>query len=351
MEKACDYLLIGQGLAGTSLAVHLLELGADVRIMDDRRRESSSRVAAGLYNPVTGRKMVKTWMADSLFPYLEEYYRHTERMTKASFLHSRPIYRPFLSVEEQNEWMGKSASADFEPYVAKVHTTSFLSGIEDPFGGVLLRQCGYLDIPAYLDAMGDWFDQQGILIRETLKPEDLVFEDGWIRTGSLRARKIIFCDGTSAVSNTFFNWLPFRPVKGELLEVSLDAELPVIVNRGVFVLQVAPGSYRVGSTYNNRDTDWQPTQDGKAYLLDKLNSLVHGTPQVISHYAGVRPATADRRPVMGMHPDHETIGLFNGLGTKGVSLSPWFGKHLSAHLVYEKPLSGDVNISRYFSLY
>lgn len=351
MRKAFEYLLIGQGLAGTSLAVHLQDLGASVAVMDDGRDQSSSRVAAGLYNPVTGRKMVKTWMADLLFPYLVDYYKRMEKLTGKEFLHERPIYRPFISVEEQNEWMGKSASPEFASFVEDVYQKKNIAGVQDPFGGVLLKQSGFLNIPAYLDAMQDYFRQQDTFIKETFRPEKLELTSEEAQYGEIRAKKVIFCEGTFGAANTFFGWLPFRPVKGELLEVSMDTTFPAIINRGVFVLEIRKGVFRTGSTYDNHHPDWLPSDKGRAQILEKLEQLLDNRPEVLRHYAGVRPATADRRPIAGWHPEHRTIGLFNGLGTKGVTLSPWFGKHLAGHFHEEKPLLGDVNISRYFSLY
>ncbi len=351
MKKACEYLLIGQGLAGSSLAMHLLDRGASVLMLDDQRPESSSRVAAGLFNPVTGRNMVKTWMADSLFPYLKTFYCRMEGLTGASFLHQKPIYRPFVSIEEQNEWMGKSADSDFQPYLDSVRKENFMEGVHDPYGGILLKESGYLDIPVYLEAMAQMFREQGILYKETLENASVELSEDSVTMAGITAKKIIFCDGTSAVSNTFFDWLPFRPVKGEIIEVAMDARFPAIVNRGVFVVTLEEGVFRVGSTYNNRELDWEPSEEGQSYLINRLSQLVEATPRIIRHYAGIRPATADRRPIIGLHPEYETIGLFNGLGTKGVSLAPWFGKHLAAYLTDGNALLEDVNISRYFSLY
>lgn len=45
---------------------------------------------------------------------------------------------------------------------------------------------------------------------------------------------------------------------------------------------------------------------------------------VVEHKAGVRPSVSDRRPVLGPCKDYEQLVVFNGLGTKGVSLAPFF---------------------------
>ena len=62
-----DFIIVGQGIAGTVLADHLMAVGKNVLVFDEPSLSNSSRVAGGLYNPITGRKMVKTWLADELF--------------------------------------------------------------------------------------------------------------------------------------------------------------------------------------------------------------------------------------------------------------------------------------------
>ena len=68
-----DFLLIGQGLAGSALGYRLKKAGKKIKLIDLPSENKSSRVAAGLYNPVTGRKMVKTWNADLLSPEIQPF--------------------------------------------------------------------------------------------------------------------------------------------------------------------------------------------------------------------------------------------------------------------------------------
>ena len=152
-------------------------------------------------------------------------------------------------------------------------------------------------------------------------------------------------------SNNFFSWLPLKLVKGEMLELELQEPLAYIVNRGVFVLPVTNSYCRVGSTFDNHDLSWEVTDRAKTQLLNKLDKLIRIPYRVIGHSAGVRPASLDRRPFIGLHPEHEPLGVFNGLGTKGVSLSPYFAQEFFEFLELGKPLIKHVEISRYFSLY
>ncbi|MEM1405196.1 MAG: FAD-dependent oxidoreductase [Bacteroidota bacterium] len=350
MKQQVDYIIVGSGLAGTALACALLDRGRQVRIFNDRQLYSSTKVAAGLYNPITGRKMVKTWKADAIFPALIVYYQKLEALTQAKFLNESRIYRPFISFEEQNEWMGKSAQSGYVDYIHKVRISSFNSGINDPYGGMELKMSGFLDTEAFHKAMRQFFQLKGVLIQDKFDFRDIQFVSDKAVYRDITASKIIFCDGTYASSNPFFNWLPFSPVKGEVLTVESDLDTDLIVNRGVFCVPLGGGKFRVGSNYDNNDLTWTPTEKGKQQIEQRLKALINTPFTTVYQKAGVRPATKDRRPYIGLYPSNETIGIFNGLGTKGVSLSPYFGEHFASFLEGETELDNEVNISRYFSL-
>ncbi len=351
MEKKADYIIVGQGLAGTCLAVVLMRRSRRVVIIDPNEAVTSSRVAAGLYNPVTGRKMVKTWMADRLFPYLTDFYTDLEELTGAKFLNTTGIYRPFISLEEQNEWMGKSASEEFRQYIRKVHCQSRSERINDPFGGLELAQAGYLKVATFLGAMHDHFRAREMLRAGNFVFDRLIIHQNTVEYEGITAKRIIFCDGSSWEHNTYFNWLPFRPVKGEVLEIKCDLEVNFIVNRGVFCVPLSKNMFRVGSNYDNNDHSWTPTERAKAEIEEKLRALINVPFETVYQKAGVRPSSKDRRPYIGLHPANEALGVFNGLGTKGVSLAPFFGEHFACYLEDGKELYKEVNISRYFSLY
>ena len=51
-DTQIDTLILGQGLAGSLLAWHLIGGGQKVRVIDDAHRSSASKVAAGLINPL-----------------------------------------------------------------------------------------------------------------------------------------------------------------------------------------------------------------------------------------------------------------------------------------------------------
>lgn len=81
-----DFIIAGQGLAGSLLAWFLLKQGSTILVVDDGFQASSSRVAAGIIHPITGRRLVKTWQADTLIPFAFNCYREMESTLDSKFL-------------------------------------------------------------------------------------------------------------------------------------------------------------------------------------------------------------------------------------------------------------------------
>lgn len=320
-------------------------------VIDNPSAPSSSRVAAGIYNPVTGRKMVKSWNADKLFPFLHHYYPDLEEETGARFFYPKTIYRPFLSVEEQNEWMAKSSYPEYTDFIEAPYTTSFSAAIHDPYGGLALKQCGYVDIPRLLSAFRQTLVAHRAYTASDFDEKKLKIKHSGVQYENLTAGKLIFCDGYSGTRNKYFDWLPFKPVKGEILTIRTAEEFDVIFNRGVFILPLGGGICRVGATYEWKDLSPTLTTKGKNMLVEKLNALFKCSYSITGQQTGVRPATKDRRPYIGVHPEHKPLVIFNGLGAKGVSLAPYYAARLIDFLESGRQLEEEVNISRHFSLY
>jgi glycine oxidase len=347
-----DYIIVGQGIAGTLLSYFLLQRQKKVLVMNKVIESSSSRVAAGIFNPVTGKKMQKTWRADDIFPFLHQTYLDLEKLLHTRFFYPVNIYRPFLNNTEKNEWMGLSSDEGFYQYIENIYDQSeYGQYIYDKFGGLELKMSGYVDVKTLLDQYAQFLRSSGCYLESVFIEEDLNIEDEYVEYQGNRARKMIFCEGPQAHDNYLFRWLPFGLVKGEVLQVKCEQEPPLIFNRGIFVLPTHDGTCKVGATYEWNDLSSVPTQKGLETLKGKLKELYRLPFEVVGHEAGVRPSAKDRRPFLGLHPKYKTIGIFNGLGTKGISLAPFFAKHFCDFLENDTDLDSEVNINRYIPLY
>jgi len=339
-------LVIGQGIAGSLLAWRLLEAGQSVMVIDDAQPGSSSKVAAGLYNPITGRQMVKTWMADELFPTLPQFYDDLEESLKTKFHYLLPIYRPFHSVEEQNDWQSKAANSEYEIYINKLLTDSLgLDHLTDDYGGIKLNFSGFIDLPEMLESFRAYFRSKNMLIEKAFEYSKLDIGELGCKYENFTSDRIIFCEGIDVSLNPFWSHLKFKPVKGEILNIKCDLPQNLIVNRGVFIIP-RNGYFRVGSTYEHKVLDSQPTKRAKEYLEQKFLLNYKGKYEIVGHLAGIRPATFDRKPFIGFHKKYKNVGIFNGFGTKGVSLAPYFSKMMIEHLINNSEILNEVDANR-----
>ncbi|NIJ54864.1 NAD(P)/FAD-dependent oxidoreductase [Dyadobacter arcticus] len=352
-EVDYDYLIIGQGLAGTSIAFHLLNLGKRFLIVGDSSLPSSSKVAAGIFNPLTGKKLVKTWLADDLFPYARKFYSDLETKLDTRFLHEVSIYRPFRSIEEQNTYLAQSADPVIAPYVsANPDLVDVSVYIRAAYGGLEVVQSGWVDLPVLLEKSKTYFSDKGQFKDEKFESNDLQIEKDHIVWKQLKFSNVIFCQGFMALENRFFDWLPFAPVKGQILDIVTEKPIKqYIINQGIFMLPISEFVMRIGATYSWDPLDWNATSEATDELNAKLKLLIKSQYSVESAMAGIRPSVQDRRPLIGVHPEYGNVSIFNGLGTKGVTLAPFFANELVQHLETGKELNSLVNINRYYSLY
>ncbi len=351
-----DYLIVGQGLAGSTLAWALLQAGKSVLLMDKYEFQSSSKVAAGIYNPVTGRKFVKTWLADIIFPFLENYYQQLEKSLQAHFFHPLHSYRPFPNANIQRYFAEPETHENFRYFGTVVSDLPMYKNVvANELGGIVTQHSGWVDLPVLLEAFRRYFQANNLLLSDSFDWAACQLADNTYITATqtIHFEKVIFCEGFLAHQNPWFNWLPFSPVKGEVLTVRFEEKVTLqhIINQGAFVVPLTNDTARLGATYSWHQLDWTPTPTAQEELIDKYKKLMKPRISVLNHLAGVRPATKDRRPFLGLHPTYGQAGIFNGLGSKGVSLAPYFAQHFVDFLVNQKELDPEVNINRFTSLY
>lgn len=347
-----DFLIIGQGLAGSLVGYELLKAGVSIDIVDDPYDSSSSKVAAGIFNPITGKRKVKTWLADDLFSLLPEYYGQLEQELNTTFLHSRPIYKPFHDAGDQNDLMSKSTSSELGDYI-DVHPDNleYSSFVNNKYGAIDILKGGNVELKPLIEGMKNFFTQENCYLNKKVNFGDLEVLDESIQFNSKSYRNVIFCDGYKATKNPLFHWLPFSVTLGQILLVEIpDFPQHKIVNKGFFILPKGDQKFIVGSSYELTDEEGI-TEKGKGQILKKLNDLIKVPYEVLDQYAGIRPTVRDRRPFIGTHPEYRNVHIFNGLGTKGVSLAPYFVKQFKKYLLESEKLDKEVNIERYFSLF
>jgi hypothetical protein len=306
-------------------------------------------VAAGMYNPIVFKRLTKSWMADKLITAANEIYRQLEELLQEKINNPIDIIRLFSSIEQQNDWFIKSGEVGFDKYLSNSKTELLTqNNIPDNFGYGTVKNSGWIDTNNLLSKY-----QNHLLKNELLLPSDFDYNeldvfDNKVTYKEFSASNIIFCEGNQISKNPYFNYLPLKPTKGELLTIEIkNLNIDKVVNKGFFILPIGGNKFKVGATYNWKDLTDKNTEEGKQELIDKIKSVLPHEFKIIEHKAGIRPTVIDRRPLIGEHPEHKNMFVFNGMGTKGVMIAPYYAKQFTEHLIENSLIDKEVNINRF----
>lgn len=338
-------IIVGGGVAGICLAHQLEAQDIDFKIIT-RKENFSSKIAAGMINPIVFRKMLKSWKADDLIPYLQDFYRKIESKIASQFFFSTPIRRLFSTPEEKLLWEEKRATdSSYHKYLSPPFSNSpDYTSAENGNGFVTCG--GYISSVKFVEDNQAYFLKSGKLIYENFDYDKIDTEQKTYKNESFDY--LFFAEGYKGTLNPFFNYLPLNHTKGEILEITSDEiNEDEILNRKCFVLPMRNKQYRLGATFDWNTEDLTPTEEKKQELIDKYNLISSAKIEVIGHQTGIRPTVPDRRPLLGQHPKYPFLVIFNGLGTKGYMLAPYFSEHLISHVLENKSLEKELDISRW----
>lgn len=342
-----DYLIVGCGLAGISFAETLFREGKSFTVIADQS-QNSSLVAAGIYNPVIVKRLSMPANADEHMAFIKPFYAEIENRLGVKFDHRVPLYRKFASIEEQNDWFMAADKPHLSEFLSPAIVHTKYSRLPSPFGFGEVLHTGYVDTPALVDSYKKFLLENGWLLEETLDYAQLGVNDTHVSYKRSEARHIIFAEGYGIHANPYFNHLPLAGTKGELLLIKApELKLDVVVNAGVFILPVGNDYYKVGATYEWTDKTNIPTEAARTELLQKLDEIITCPYEVMEHYAGIRPTTKDRKPLIGTHPQYKNVHLLNGLGTRGVMLGPPMARQLYDTIENGMALDRAVDLRRF----
>ena len=343
-----DYIIVGQGLAGSVLAFQLMEEGKKIVVIDENHLQTSSKIAAGLCNPVVFKRLTKSWLVESVLPLAVNFYRKQEQLLNNNFYQEMPIYKLFVDEKESSFWKQKSNEPELFEWINDKNEKPFDEQyITMPYGASKVLQSGFLRTKKWLQAFQEYLSKNNAFVESTFDYADLKIEASAFYWKNFKAKGIIFCEGYKNSFNPYFNHLPFKLTKGEVLSVDFEnLTLDAAINKGVFILPY-DGAYKLGATYNWDEIDENISEKAKEELLNKAQKFIKDNIIVNKHEAGVRPTVRDRRPLLGVHHQHNNFFIFNGLGTKGVMLAPWLAQKFVRYLLYDEPLPEEVNINRF----
>ncbi len=342
-----DVIIIGQGICGTFLSWNLMKLGKSVLVIDECKPFTSSRIASGVINPVTGRRIVRTWMIEDLLPFAERSYQTFEKELNVELIRQCNVL-DFHSTLQMKEAFEKRL-AEGETYLEHHDSTSWKNYFNFIYGIGEVNPCLLIDLNVLIDTWRSHLQQQDALLQERFDIQQLQVTNEKIIYKDITADKIIFCDGVAAYANPYFSLLPFAPNKGEVLIIHIPG-LPRtnIFKQGISIVPWKDDDlFWIGSSYQWTFDNDQPTESFRIKTENALRFWLKLPFKVVDHLAAVRPATIERRPFVGFHPVHTNVGIFNGMGTKGCSLAPYFGEQLAHHIINGNAIAPEADVQRF----
>ena len=324
-----DILIVGQGLAGTLLAWEFERAGIPFEIADGGHAGAASAAAAGMINPITGRRLVMGWQIVSLLPVARTAYGAIERALGVTLWREMRVRRIFADAREREIFSEKFARGELAPFATGGDEQGFwIDGAAQVEVGRLLAA-----------SRARWLAAGRLMERAVDIGAELV------------ARELVVdCTGLAAAKADAFGFVPWEFSKGEILTVAIEGLAPdVILNRRQWALPVAPGVAWIGATHEPGIVDPHAT-DAARRALTVAAAELFGVEQafaVTGQRAGIRVVLPDKRPVAGRHRTHSRLGLINGLGAKGVLWAPWLARQWVNHLTEGVPFDPAIEVRRW----
>ncbi len=347
MTQQVDYLIIGQGLAGSLLSWELIQQGCSIHLVDNQQ-ENASQIAAGLINPVTGKRLVKNSNIDTLLPCAKQSYQTLSQFFQEDFYIEKSMLRIVRNEKENLSYQKRCQNPNYFNYLeAKLKQAP--DSINAPLGLIQQKQTGYLLTHKLLSYLKKYFQEQQCYQACQFNYQDLQLNKRVTWQG-ITAKKIIFCEGYQAIYNPFFNYLPFQLAKGEILTMTSEQRLiPEMLNYGHWFIPLDAHRFRTGASFDNNNLDTLSTSAAKDQLLEALRQTypLLSSATLDKQQANIRPTTLDKAPFIGRHPKYKNLAIFNGFGAKGSLQIPYYSQHFVQHLLKQTPLEDQVNCQRY----
>lgn len=345
-----NYLLIGGGIAGVTIAHQLHSRNLTFDLVDDNPKYNSSKVAAGFWNPIVFKRLTMSYKADTLMPQLKEFYPEIEQKLDCQFVHNVSQLKIFSTKVERHRFIDKAIVSEVSQFLDE-EVIEEINGIEAPFGMGKVIGTGYIDTVDYIDKSLKFFESNSSFIERKIDYSEIEYTPEYIQYNGKKYSKVIFCEGYHAVNNPLFPELKLKPTKGELLIL----EIPGLSQDYAFaksagLIPLGNRHFIVGSTYDWEDMTEDATEAAKQKLLYNLSDFLKADFKVVDHQAGIRPSSYDRRPIIGKSNIQENAFIINGFGTKGVMYAPYYSAMLINNIENNEVLDDEVDYCRMCNL-
>lgn len=357
MIKKADYVIIGGGVIGCSIAYNLAKKGAQNIVLIEKKYLTSGatgRCGAGVrmqFGTKTNCLLAKHSI--EMFENLEEElsYPDSIEFKQGGYLllaYTEKMVEQFhanLGVQHElkipSRWVTPEEAKDIVPHL---NTQGLL-------GATFCAKDGHCNPFKTTDAYARAAQRLGVEILTYTNVSKLLAKDGVITgvetdKGTIETPSVILCAGSYSkdLAATIGIDLPITPERHQIL-VTEPVEMmqgPMVMSfyHGLYCQQVPHGSFVMGlgdpnepKEYNYQGS-WQFLHEMAAkatFLLPPLANL-----RVVRQWAGLYDLTPDRQQILGSVPDFTGFHLAAGFSGHGFMIAPMTGQLMAEHILGEE---------------
>lgn len=313
-----DYIIVGQGIAGTLLSYLLHARGKKVLVFDKYNPDSqqSSKVAAGVLNPFNQHPGKPAPLFDLHVETAIKIYKEIEQvLNERIILPYSILYFP----NQKGETILKNKHSDFncQNCFLPAWTYEVIEGAYVIKNQILISE------------WRKWLLKNKMLCEDFFDQSQCYFGQEEIKYQDIRSENIIFAEGTYGKNNPWLKHLNFTPNRGDVLILNIP-QLPqnYIYHQSMRLVPLGGSKFWYGSNYKWTFDSLRPDAHWRSTAVEQLKTWLKIPFQIEQHWVAERPTTAGQQIIAGRHPNNQRVSILNGLGTKGFTQGPYFAMKL-----------------------
>ncbi|WP_022834856.1 NAD(P)/FAD-dependent oxidoreductase [Salisaeta longa] len=352
-----DFIVVGAGIAGACAAFELSRKGT-VRVLEAQTPAAgASGAAAGLVNPLMGRKANPTWrLHEALAATRSLIARAAAEHTFSDDGVLRPTVEPAqvdFFKERHDEFPELTA------WLSEAEVAARFPDVQTCGGALFIPQGGAVDVPSFVRCLLQAAQQRGadVLTHTPMTSWTADATGATVTVGTsdgpatYRARHVVLCLGQGYPGHPALEALDLEGIKGQTVRMARPAATgtgPLVPMSGRGYLVPNGDTLIAGSSYTHTFDSLAPDPENTRYILEKTNQMLPGVagaaPQSVTTGVRVKHRSSNL-PLVGPLPEtNERVWTLTALGSKGLLTAPLLARALPTYIHDPATIPSDVRL-------